>query len=51
MLLFIAPALMLINVFIGPSLVILFLLLGSIPLMAGLYPFLIELTSKEEIPW
>lgn len=49
--LFIGPALMLINLFFGPSLIVLFILLGSFPLIVGVYPLMIELTSKEELPW
>ncbi|MFC4560194.1 TIGR04104 family putative zinc finger protein [Virgibacillus kekensis] len=38
------------NLFFGPSLVFVFILLGSIPLLVSLYPFWLELSNKEEFP-
>ena len=48
---FIAPILLLSNLFFGPSLLILFVLIGSISLFLGLYPFYIEISNKEEPFW
>ncbi|OZU87113.1 hypothetical protein CIL03_18170 [Virgibacillus indicus] len=48
---FLAPALLLMNLFFGSSVVILILLIASIPFFFGIYPFFLELSNEEEALW
>ncbi|MEH7236835.1 TIGR04104 family putative zinc finger protein [Bacillus sp. JJ1562] len=45
---FIAPALILVNLFLDSPLVILYTMMGLIPLFIVIYPFYLELSNKEE---
>jgi len=45
---FIVPLILLGNLFFGPSYIILFSLLGLIPLVFITYPFFVELSNEEE---
>ncbi|HLR52140.1 MAG TPA: TIGR04104 family putative zinc finger protein [Candidatus Avamphibacillus sp.] len=42
---------MLMNIFFGPSFIFVFILIGSIPFMVGLYPYWVELSNKEKPLW
>ena len=48
---FIAPILMLLNIFFGPSIAIVFILIVFFPLFLGIYPYWIELSNEEEFLW